>query len=119
MIEETLSFNEAIQAACQWVEANGGWEENLIIITADHECGGLGKPDSKKGLEPAINKGKGQVPDVQWYSGGHTNSLVPVFAKGAGSELFKLVADQHDPVRGAYLDNTEIPLVMMRAMQPH
>ncbi len=119
MIEETLSFNEAIQAACQWVEANGGWEENLIIITADHECGGLGKPDSKKGLEPAINKGKGQVPDVQWYSGGHTNSLVPVFVKGAGSELFKLVADQHDPVRGAYLDNTEIPLVMMRAMQPH
>ena len=119
MIEETLDFDKAIQAAFQWVEANGGWEENLIIITADHECGGLGKPDSQKGLEPVINRGEGQAPGLQWYSGGHTNSLVPVYAKGAGAELLKLVADQEDSIRGAYLDNTEIPLVMTRAMGPH
>jgi len=28
--------------------------------------------------------------------------------KGAGAEIFKKLADEMDPVRGSYLDNTEI-----------
>jgi alkaline phosphatase len=119
MVEETISFNDAITAACAWVEANGGWDNTLVIVTADHESGGLAGPDSKRGLEPVVNQGKGQLPKLEWETSGHTNSLVPVFAKGAGAELLKLVADQQDPIRGAYLDDTELPLVMLRAMQSY
>lgn len=49
---------------------------------------------------------------MSWNSGDHTNQLVPLFAKGKGAELFKKVADQKDTVRGNYMDNTEIPLVI-------
>ncbi|MCU0644348.1 MAG: hypothetical protein MUC94_08795 [bacterium] len=48
------------------------------------------------------------MPGLQWNSDGHTNSLVPFFAKGAGSEVFRHFADQIDPVRGKYLDNAEL-----------
>jgi alkaline phosphatase len=41
-------------------------------------------------------------------SGDHTNSLVPLFAKGVGANLLNKAADQHDLVRGRYLDNTEL-----------
>ena len=50
----------------------------------------------------------GELPELTWHSGGHTNALVPLFARGAGSEVLDARADQWDVVRGAYLDNTAI-----------
>ncbi len=49
---------------------------------------------------------------MEWHSHGHTNSLVPFYAKGSGAEKFKFYADEADPVRGKYIDNTEIGKVM-------
>jgi alkaline phosphatase len=43
-----------------------------------------------------------------WGSEDHTNSLVPLFAKGAGASALAARADSVDPVRGQYLDNTEV-----------
>jgi alkaline phosphatase len=55
-----------------------------------------------------------KVPDMQWRSGDHTNSLVPFFAKGAGAESFlQHLLPSPDPVRGPYLDNTAIAKVVM------
>ena len=48
------------------------------------------------------------MPGMHHYSNMHTNSLVPIFAKGVGSELFTLFADETDPVRGNFINNTEI-----------
>jgi alkaline phosphatase len=28
-----------------WIEQHGGWEDNLLIVTADHETGLLAHPD--------------------------------------------------------------------------
>jgi len=51
---------------------------------------------------------------MEWQSDGHTNSLVPFFAKGIGSELFHQLADRIDPVRGKYIDNAEIGEVLFK-----
>lgn len=45
-----------------------------------------------------------QLALVGWQSGGHSNGVVPVFAIGAGAELFH-----------GKMDNTEIPLCIARA----
>ena len=47
-------------------------------------------------------------------SGGaaHTNSLIPLYTKGIGSELFINYAIGSDPVRGIYIDNTNVFEVM-------
>ncbi len=108
MIEEVVAFNEAIQVAVDWIQAHGGWEQNLLIVTADHETGHLTGPNSNPEYEPVVCNGKGVIPNMEWHHTGHTNSLVPCFVKGAGAELFKELADQQDPVYGPFLDNTEL-----------
>jgi len=123
MIEEEIEFNKAVEAVVKWIETKSSWNETLLIVTGDHETGYLTGPNSgpdkddpndsiKPVWNPLINNGKGKFPGYEWHSTGHTNSLVPIYAKGAGSDLLKKYADELDPVRGAYIDNTEIAKVM-------
>ena len=91
MIEEQIDFNNAVGSVIAWVEKNGGWDNNLVVVASDHECGYLLGPndgDNNPNTNPIINKGKGHVPDMKYNSGNHTNMLVPVYAKGSGAELF-------------------------------
>lgn len=119
MIEEEIDFNRAVEAAVEWVNRNSSWDETLVIVTGDHECGyltgpGSGSvyPDSVSAGQPVwnplVNNGKGNLPGMEWHSGKHTNSLIPLFAKGAGSEYFDFYADEQDPVRGKFIDNAEL-----------
>ncbi|MDR1186874.1 MAG: alkaline phosphatase [Bifidobacteriaceae bacterium] len=107
LIEEQVEFNGAVEAVDAWVNANSSWDETLVIITADHETGYLSGPGADPTWTPMTGQA-GQLPDVTWHSGGHTNALVPLFAKGAGSELLTARAESWDAVRGAYLDNTDV-----------
>lgn len=107
VIEEQLEFNDAVEAVESWVEANSNWDETLVIVTADHETGYLSGPGSNPTWTPMTGEA-GQLPQVSWNSGNHTNALVPFYAKGAGSELLAARADKWDAVRGAYLDNTAV-----------
>ena len=120
LIEEMADFYNTVDAVINWVETNSSWDETLLIVTGDHETGFLsGSPDA---LTPVTGNGKGVVPNMYWSLGTrdkkwinfgwHSNQLVPFFAKGCGAELYNAVADQNDPVRGKYLDNTEISAVI-------
>jgi alkaline phosphatase len=108
MIEEEMDFNRAVNAVNDWVKHDSNWQETVVIVTADHETGYLTGPGSNPGWKPLINMGKGKVPGMQWNSKEHTNSLVPLFAKGGELAHLKAYADKKDPVRGEYLDNTNI-----------
>jgi hypothetical protein len=125
MVEEIIDFNLAVNSVVAWIEANGGWDENLLIVTADHETGYIWGPGSGAPAtwNPVVNNGVGVMPGFTFNSdiGGfnwHTNSLVPMYAKGAGSSMFASLANETDPVRGAYIDNTEYLKVMKTAMTP-
>ncbi|MFC1558203.1 alkaline phosphatase [candidate division KSB1 bacterium] len=119
VIEEMIDFNNAVEAVVRWTEQNSNWDETLVIITGDHETGYLTGPNSGaiKGspewTKPE-SKGKGNLPVTQWNSTGHTNQLIPLYAKGAGSELFKEYADEVDSRRGHYIDNAEVGQLMKR-----
>ncbi len=84
LIYELLDFHEAIRKAYEFAKAN---EETLVLVTGDHECGGMyfesGRPNQKPIFRFERNK--------------HTAQLVPVFAFGPGAESFQ----------GVY-ENTEI-----------
>lgn len=126
LIEEQISFNKAVEAVVDWVETHSSWEDTLLIVTSDHETGyitgpgsGLEQPDGdvSKTWKPLVNKGRGKVPEMEWHHEDHTNSLVPLYAKGYGSDRFAALADETDPVRGFYLDNTEIGLLMTELLK--
>ncbi|MDS2172829.1 alkaline phosphatase [Nesterenkonia sp. CL21] len=111
-IEEVQDFNDAVDAVVEWVETESSWEETLVIVTADHETGYLSGSDDQPGFTPMTGEA-GQLPDLGWYSGDHTNQVVPFFVRGAGSEAFFEEIVGTDPVRGDYVDNTVVADVLM------
>ncbi len=112
-IEETIDFTNSIEATVKWVEKNSNWNETLIIITADHETGLLwGSMTDNKVLTPIQNLGKGNLPGMQWHHTDHTNSLVPLYLRGAGSRLIFNFLDEFDPIRGAFAQNSEVARLM-------
>jgi alkaline phosphatase len=124
LIEEMNDFNRSIKAVIHWVDTNSSWDDTLLIITADHETGYLtGSPRRSPLAKPGpdsggsvwndlVNNGPGKLPTMEWHSGSHTNSLVPFFAKGRGAQSFNDTIDGTDPLRGPYIDNTDIANVI-------
>ncbi|MCX7835991.1 MAG: alkaline phosphatase [bacterium] len=108
LIEEMIDFNHAIDAAIQWVEKNSHWNETLIIVTGDHETGYLWGEGSNPDWKPIQSNGKGKLPNMKFYSTRHSNSLVPFYAKGKGSEEFQKAIIGKDKRYGFYIDNTSI-----------
>ena len=105
LIEEVVGFNDAVEAVVNWVDAHSNWNETMVIVTGDHETGFLW---GEKPFLPLVDKGKGNMPVMNFNSNDHTNSLIPFYAKGAGSELYRNFADERDSVRGPFIQNAEI-----------
>jgi alkaline phosphatase len=118
MIEEHIDYDNAVAAVVDWVQTNSNWGETLLIVTGDHETGYLTGPGSDPTWEPIVNNGAGNLPGMEWHSGSHTNSLIPLYAKGDAARMFRRYADEYDPVRGRYVDNTELAQVLFWTMDP-
>lgn len=76
VVQETLDFDRAVGKALEFASSN---KETLVIITADHETGGMSITGGN------IEKGKVKA---EFTTIGHTAVMVPVFAYGAGAESF-------------------------------
>jgi len=123
-IEEKTGFNQAVRTVIAWIEKNGGWKENLLVITGDHETGYLTGPKGLYEISPnsfavdynPVNRGKGKIPGYAWNSNSHTNQLVPLFAKGACAVPLRATALKLDPVRGEYTDNAIVGKVLLQIL---
>lgn len=93
ILEETLDFDDAVGKVLKFAQKDG---HTLVIVTADHETGGLGL----NGYDPQNKK-----IDAGFTTGHHTGTMVPVFAFGPGAEMFQ----------GVY-ENTEIFFKMKKAL---
>ena len=93
LIYEMQDFDEAIGRILKFAKKD---KETLVIVTADHECGGF-----------AINPGstKDELVPAFTYNM-HTADMVPVFAYGPQAELF----------HGIY-ENTDIYTKMKQALR--
>ncbi len=76
LIGEQIDFDKTIGAVLDFAEKNG---ETLVIVTADHETGGFTlatKNGDYNQIEPVFS------------TGGHSATMVPVFAKGPMESYF-------------------------------
>jgi len=85
--------------------------------------------DTFNGYQTIDGTGAAVMSDVQWLSGEHTNALVPLYAKGAGSELFASHVVGTEDINAhygantagfadgpvSYIDNTSVHTVMSNA----
>jgi len=85
-IRQTLLFDEAIKAAIDFAISD---QHTLVIVTADHETGGL--------MFNGINSETGEML-INWSTKSHSGLPVPLYAYGPGDGVFT----------GVY-DNTEVP----------
>src|SRR5690606_36709117 len=75
-VSEMLDFDQAIGRALEFAYEDGN---TLIVVTADHETGGMALTGGS--MKQAWVK-------AEYISGGHTGIAVPVFAYGPGAEAF-------------------------------
>lgn len=118
IIEEGMDFNAAVAKVQAWVEKNSSWDETLLIITTDHGNGLPLSPASDSVAFDAVkNAGQGNVPQARYWTDQHTNEIVRLWAKGAGSQFGAAYVRGVDPEfakvvgqnqNGAYIDNTDI-----------
>lgn len=125
-IFEILDFDQAIAVAYEFYKKHP--QETLIVVTADHETGGvtLGR-EKGYAYDLSVVKPAGQaategtdvsnymndiskdslsvVAKIGWTTTSHTGGAVPVFAVGAGSGMF-----------AGRQDNTDIPKKICKAM---
>lgn len=125
-ILETLDFDEAIQVAYNFYMKHP--DETLIVVTADHETGGvtLGRDkgyvydlsvvdgnvnagaagtDVSNYMQDISKDSLSVAAKIGWTTTSHTGGAVPVFAVGAQSGLF-----------AGRQDNTDIPKKICKAM---
>ncbi len=84
VIQETLDFDRAIGVALEFLKTN---PNTLVVVTADHETGGITLPSPD---------GDYTHSSVRFSTGGHTSVMVPVFAYGKGAEQFSGIFDNTD-----------------------
>lgn len=145
MVKEQAAFNDTVAAVKRWVAQKSSWQQTLVIVTSDHECGMLWGPDTYTDKDCGVctagyfdagidtfngwrhikNNGKNEIPGVQYGSKGHTRALVPVFAQGFDADMFLDLVDGIDTKAGSfwgfsgqYIDNTDIFTVMEAATNP-
>jgi alkaline phosphatase len=93
VIDDTLGFDRAVAEAQAFAARSA---ETLLIVTADHETGGMQlslTPSGRPGEDGPFARPDGQVFYVQWQTGKHTAARVPVSAQGPGAERLNGVHD--------------------------
>jgi alkaline phosphatase len=94
LVDGVRELDTAVAAVLDWAAPRG---DTLVVVTADHDTGGLGIVDGAYDETDA---------ELRWATDGHTAQWVPVFAFGPGAELFDTV-----------IDNTDIGLLFAKLLE--
>lgn len=84
LMQETHDFDRTVGKILEWAAKDG---ETLVVVTADHETGGLTLIDG--------DKDKGEI-RCKFSTTGHSGVMVPVYAFGPGAELFTGIYENTD-----------------------
>jgi alkaline phosphatase len=87
VITDILDFDEAIEVAKQFASVTNN---TLIIVTADHETGGMMVSTTSSGLpdeDGPFSKPDGSLFYINWSTTGHTAADVPVTSQGPQSGM--------------------------------
>jgi alkaline phosphatase len=137
LIGNTIAFDNAIGEVLQWIEANGGWKKNVLIVTADHDhyltinnnfpklLDRYGAKDLTFAKHTPKTAGHfwGAYDEIKYGWGNHSNRPVPVYYQGEPLKLKKYVGKDFEqygfPIPGLEggVDQTQIYQAMLTALK--
>lgn len=87
LISEQLDFDRVVGRCLDFAEEQGN---TLVVVTADHETGGFTLSSERK-KNPESGKEYSDYNSIAptFSTGGHSTTLIPVFAWGRGSQQFR------------------------------
>ena len=105
LIGTVKDFDKAVGTTINWINKNGGWKKNLLIVTADHDHYLTLNPNfpellARFGAENlTYNKHKpeeaghfwGSDSNIKYGWGSHSNHMVPVYYQGATADFNKYI----------------------------
>ncbi|EAZ90224.1 glycerophosphoryl diester phosphodiesterase [Crocosphaera chwakensis CCY0110] len=143
MLGTLKDFDDSVRSVQEWIAENGGYEENLLIVTADHDHY-LTLNDNfpevvaealllgEGGLELTMNDDPnesghfwGSDPDVKYGWGTHTSRPVPVYFQGPSEDeafLQGFLGDGYEAYGtevegvGTYIDQVHLGLTQLNAL---
>ena len=102
LIGTVRDFDKSVQTVISWINKNGGWRKNVLIVTADHDHYLTLYPNYRdllfsKGAQ-ALTYGNGLLASEAGHSwgpssvdkygwGSHSNRMVPVYFQGRAFDL--------------------------------
>jgi alkaline phosphatase len=138
LIGTVLDFDKAVGSVINWINNNGGWANNQLIVTADHDHylnlnsdfptllqtkGAQALTDIDTIAESGNSWGSSTTDKYNW--GTHTNRPVPVYYQGAGTEILANSVGQgfesygfNVPGIAGLIDQTHIYQTMNAAILP-
>ncbi len=99
-IFETIELHEAVEQVMQWAADH---PDTLVLVTADHETGGLTVIE---------NNGQDVLPTVTWGSTSHTGVNVPIYAWGPNAALVGGVMNNTDLFHVATADTISVSVTL-------
>ena len=110
MLEELIAFDNAVEAVLKWAKNR---KDTVVIVTADHETGGLlvdNFATHEDVVETYENGGGGIWFD--WTSTGHTATDVNLYINGAN-----IVFKDYSFGKNSRIKNTDVFLIMKSLLQ--
>lgn len=107
MLAELNAFDAAVNTCRNWAQANG---ETVVMVTADHETGGLEIPkfdntDANAAKQEAREALIDYESSDKWFTRtGHTSANVNYFIYATGSEIAQKSSDQNSSDKTEYLE---------------
>lgn len=99
MLKELLGFNDAVKAAQDWA---AGRDDTVILVTADHETGGLYYDRDTVTQETIVS-------DIKWLTYNHSRTRVDIAIYGNIDPYLELYNDNFKTLEGLpYWDNTDV-----------
>lgn len=100
MLKGVRALDKAVAVALDFSTSN---PDTLLLVTGDHETGGLAIEAGQDAPFPVANSD--YAFKVDWTTGGHTGMRIPLTAAGPGAEAL-----------AGHYENTEVFVAILRAM---
>ena len=137
LIGNVIAFDNAIGEVIQWIESNGGWSKNALIVTADHDhyltindnfpklLDRYGAKELTFAKHTPATAGHfwGAYDNIKYGWGNHSNRPVPVYYQGAPLNLKQYVGKDFEqygftiPGLPKHVDQSQIYQAMLTALK--